>query len=134
MAELTDIEATLDDLEVVYWNTGYTGGAATSSSIDLDSLELPRSGALLLSTQNGSNSDVVDIDVQDSADDSSWADFDASVPTLEDASGETVYVLDLEDARRYIRVDLASGDQTVGSSVDVLVALAAVGSQQTQTL
>lgn len=135
MGQMTDIESTLDDLEIVYWETNYSGGSKSSSSIDLDALELPRSGALLLSTQNGSNGDVVDIDIQDSADDSNWSDFDTGAPTLDDATAEATYVIDLDAARRYIRADFASGDQTVSSSdVDVVVALAAVGSQQTQTL
>lgn len=129
-----DIDGRLDDLQVLFWNSGYGGTSVTSSSIDLQNTKLPQSGAILIATQNGSGGDTVDIDIQHSSDNSTWSDFDASVPTLNDASGEKTHKFDLDDAKRYIRVDLDSGDQTVAASIDVLVAFVAAGSKESQAI
>lgn len=129
-----DIDGQIDDLQIFYWNSGYGGTDEQSSSLDLTDLGRLKSGALLISTQNGSGGDTVDIDLQDSADDSSWSDADTGLPKLNDASGEETYTIDLDSLRRYIRLDLASGDQTVGSSIDLVVAFVACGAEESQTI
>lgn len=139
MGMLTDADAVLDVVELFDFRKDYAGGDAQSSAIDLGSKELPKSAALLLYTENGSAGDTVDIDLQDAADDGTgspdtWADAVTDIPTLDDATDEKVHVLDLADRREHIRLDYASGDQTVGASIDVIVAIVAVGSEQSQAL
>jgi len=134
MARFEDADAALDGFKLFDYQKDYGGGDAQSSSIDLQSLEMPQGSMLKIWTRNGSSSDVVDIDLQESADDSSWSDYKTDISTLNDASDSVVVNVDQDDTKQYIRLDYASGDQTVGSSIDVIAAIVFTGSKNSQEL
>lgn len=134
MARFEDADAVIDGIVLFDYQKDYSGGSTTSSSIDLARYELPQAAALRIHTRNGTAGDAVSIDLQDSADDSTFADAKTDISDLDDASDDLTVLLDLDDYRRYIQLDYASGDQTVGSSIDVIAEIVFVGSKNSQAL
>jgi len=133
-----DLQAMLDSVDPALFKAGYDGTDATGVALDLSSIDFPETIGVYYETKNGSASDVVDIDVQHSSDDGS-SDAYADVPegadlaTLEDADGHNFVVFDASDFKKWVRLDLASGDQTVSSTIDVIAVFISAGAFQSGT-
>jgi len=136
---MRDPEAAIDSMDPALHNTGYGGGAATGTALDLSSIDSPKGIVVYYKTANGTAGDTIDINLQHSSDDGSTDAYtdvpdNADLATLNDASGFNAVALNASDFKKWIRLDLASGDQTVDSTIDVVGVFVAVGAFQSGTL
>jgi len=135
---MRDLQASIDSVDSAIFKAGYDGSDATGVALDLSSIDFPETIGIYYETKNGSTSDVVDPDLEHSSDDGStdaYADVpdNADLATLNDADGNNFVIFDASDFKKWIRLDLASGDQTVGSSIDVIAVFISAGAFQSGT-
>lgn len=101
---------------------GYDGSNLTGTTIDRQ----PSAGQnfmsakFILETGGGSSSDVVDLKLFESDDDSSYTEVTTvTIPNLNDAAEFDTVDVDLSGLGRYLQLQAASADQTVSSTVEL---------------
>lgn len=131
---LTDFGATAKALDAVTVQVDYAGGDVDGESID----RIPGGGQrylsalFFLSTVDGSASDEVVATLYESDDDSTYtaATDDAGnaiTLTCNDAADFAEVDVDLKGLKRYVRLELDTGDQTVDSSIDLYAGVTLAG-------